>query len=174
MIDSLNRIFLSKKDMLLRKQRLCFEDYKKILAGDETVLKKQNLEREVSVIEKMKFNFDVDEETLKQEYRILVEKTNYSIDSIVLKGCIANKNLMCLPTEGEREIFDQGVIPSEDVRMSQRQGYSSYDEKIAINALWGRLRWSFIFASTMMRSESEAEEDSNSISRILLESSWIS
>jgi hypothetical protein len=48
----------------------------------------------------------VDKEILKQEYRILMEEISYSINSGVLKSSIASENLMCLPTEGERGIFD--------------------------------------------------------------------
>jgi hypothetical protein len=86
------------------------------------------------------FNFDVDEEAFKQEYRILMERTSYPIKSGMLKGSIANENLICLSTEGEREIFDYGVLPTEDVRRSHEQGSSIYYEKITNNALWERLR----------------------------------
>jgi hypothetical protein len=46
---------------------------------------------------------------------------------------------------------------SEDVRRSHGQGYSSYDEKITINALWERLCWSLYFALTVRRVDLEAE-----------------
>jgi hypothetical protein len=74
MTEFLDRIFWSKKDKLLRKQKLDFESYRKMLIRNKMILKKQNLEREVSDIRRIGFNFEVDKKALKQEYGILMEK----------------------------------------------------------------------------------------------------
>jgi hypothetical protein len=54
-----------------------------MMTGNETILKEQSLERKVSDVKRIGFSFDVDKEALKQEYRILKEETNYSINSSV-------------------------------------------------------------------------------------------
>jgi hypothetical protein len=138
-ITILDRIFWSKKDTLLGKRKVGFEGYEKMLIRNETILEKQSLKRKLSDLRNVEFNFDVDEKALKQKYRILMEETNYSIDSSVLKVSIEGENSMRLPTEGERGIFDYGVLPTKDVRRSHGKGYSSCNEKITINALWERL-----------------------------------
>jgi hypothetical protein len=128
MINSLDQMFVNKKDTLLRERELVYDSHERIMKENILILKEQDsIESDIRNVE---LSVDEDEGTLKKEYRILVEGTNCSIESGVMKGNSANRNLNDLPTEGERGISNYSVLSSNVVRRSLGLCYGNLNQKI--------------------------------------------
>jgi hypothetical protein len=109
--------FFKQERYPFKKTNLVFNYHEEALDNNKFNLKEQGFDE--GDIRNVELNSDEGEETLKQENKILVERTNYSIKSGVLKGNNADRNLKELPTKGERGTSDYSSLSTEDVKKSQ-------------------------------------------------------